>query len=220
VRAAIVVAGCVGASIFLYFTLPMQINNWWYVYPRELTVACFLALGLVPDLPRAIFPRVALAALLGVAAVPMARLVARNYAVFDAATRDFDEITRDLPQAPRLLYLVFDHTGSTRTVSPFIHLPAYVQAEKGGMLSYHFAIYGASPLAYRPREGRESIVPPPTPPRWEATPEAFDVLERGRFFDWFLVRKADPPDDCFEADPTIVLDRHVGTWWLYRRQAQ
>jgi hypothetical protein len=196
----------------------MQINNWWYVYPRELLAACFLALGLAPDLPRAILPRVALAALLGVAAVPMARLVARNYAVFGGATGDFDEITRDLPAAPRLLYLVFDHTGSNRTTSPFTHLPAWVQAERGGALSYHFAIYGASPLAYRPREGRESIVPPPTPPHWETTPEAFDVLERGRFFDWFLVRKADPPDGYFEADPTIVLDRHVGTWWLYRRQ--
>jgi hypothetical protein len=80
-------------------------------------------------------------------------------------------------------------------------------------------MYGALPMVYRPREGRESIVPPPTPPSWEATPEAFDVLDRGRFFDWFLVRKPSRPDDVFAADPAIVLESHVGLWWLYRRRA-
>jgi hypothetical protein len=60
-------------------------------------------------------------------------------------------------------------------------------------------------------------VPPPTPPRWESTPEAFDVLDRGRFFDWFLVRREDSPDAIFAADPAIVLESHVGKWWLYRR---
>jgi hypothetical protein len=81
----------------------------------------------------------------------MALVVARNYALWEPATRDFDAMTRALPQAPRFLYLIFDHSGSTRTVSPFKHLPAYVQAEHGGSVSHHFAIYGASPLAYRPR---------------------------------------------------------------------
>jgi hypothetical protein len=219
VRAAVVVLGCALGSLVLYFTLPMSINDWWYVYPREVTVACFVALALLPDLPRAKGLRAALVGAAALASFPMAVVVARNYAAWEPATRDFETITRDLPQAPKLLYLIFDHSGSTRTVSPFTHLPAYVQAERGGSLSHHFAMYGASPFLYRPREGRESIVPPPTPPRWEATPEAFDVLDRGRFFDWFLVRRADCPDAIFDADPEIVLERHEGEWWLYRRLA-
>ncbi len=216
-RAALVALGCAGASLLLFVTLPMAIGDWWYVYPRESTVACFLALALIPDLPRTGVLRAALVGAMAVAPLPMVAVVTRSYAAFDEPTRDFDTITRGLPLAPRLLYLIFEHSGSNRTVSPFIHLPAYVQAELGGALSYHFAIYGASPLAYRPREGRESIVPPPTPPSWESRPEAFDVLDRGRFFDWFLVRRRDDPAPLFEADPSIVLDRHVGLWWLYRR---
>ncbi len=217
-RAALIGAGCAAASLLLFLTLPMQINDWWYVYPREATAACFLALALLPDLPRARGLRAALVTATAAASLPMVMVVARNYAAFEPATRDFEAITRDLPQAPKLLYLIFDHSGSTRTVSPFTHLPAYVQAERGGSLSHHFAIYGASPLLYRPREGRETIVPPPTPPRWEATPQAFDVQERGRFFDWFLVRRKERPDELFEADPTIVLSRNAGLWWLYRRR--
>jgi hypothetical protein len=218
VRAALVGLGCAATSLLLYLVLPMKIGDWWYVYPREATAACFLGLALLPDLPRARGLRALLVAATAAASLPMIGVVARNYAAWDPATRDFEAITRGLPLAPKLLYLVFDHSGSTRTQSPFTHLPAYVQAERGGSLSYHFAIYGASPLLYRPRERREDIVPPPTPPRWEETPEAFDVLDRGRFFDWFLVRRPERPDAIFAADPTIVLEKNEGAWWLYRRR--
>jgi hypothetical protein len=217
-RAMVIVLACVLGSLVLFLSLPMAIGDWWYVYPREATAVCFLGLGLLPNLPRGRALRAGLVAATAAASLPMVVVVADNYAAWDPATRDFDAITHDLPQAPKLLYLIFDHTGSTRTVSPFTHLPAYVQAERGGTLSYHMSIYGASPLYYRPREGRESIVPPPTPPRWEATPEAFDVATRGRFFDWFLVRRVERPDEIFEADPAIVLERNAGDWWLYRRR--
>ena len=41
--------------------------------------------------------------------------------------------------------------GSGAINTPFIHLPAYVQAERGGWLSFQFATWGASPVVYRPR---------------------------------------------------------------------
>jgi hypothetical protein len=218
-RAAMIGLGCAGTSLVLYLVLPMKIGDWWYVYPREATAACFLSLALLPDLPRARGLRAILAAATALASLPMIGVVARNYAAWDPATRDFEVITREMPLAPKLLYLIFDHSGSTLSASPFKHLPAYVQAERGGSLSYHFAIYGASPLLYRPRERREDIVPPPTPPCWEDTPEAFEVLDRGRFFDWFLVRRPERPDAIFAADPSIVLEKNAGAWWLYRRVA-
>jgi hypothetical protein len=218
-RVAVVASACAGGSLLLFLVLPMKIGDWWYVYPREATAACFFGLALMPDLPRRRALREPLALAVAAASFPMALVVTRNYAAFDAATDDFAAITHPLPLAPKLLYLIFDHSGSNRTNSPFVHLPAYVQAERGGSLSHHLAIFGASPLHYRPREGRESVIPPPTPPCWEWTPEKFEVLERGRFFDWFLVRRADPPDAIFAADPAIVLSRHVGSWWLYERRA-
>jgi hypothetical protein len=213
----VVPIGAALSSLAMFVTLPMWIGDWWYVYPREATVALFFALGLVPNLPRQPAMRGIAALLACLAPVPAMIVVAQNYQVFDEGTRDFYAITRKIPMAPRLLYLVFLHTGSNRTVSPYVHLPAWVQAEKGGWLSFHFNKFGASPVPYWPREGRETVVPPPTPPLWEGTPDKFDVLTLGRFFDWFLVRKTWAPDEYFDDDPSIERVSHIGTWWLYRR---
>jgi hypothetical protein len=217
-RGTLVALAAAAASLALYLTLPMKIGDWWYVYPREATAASFLALAALPDLPRAPLLRAVALGLIFAAPLPLARVVARNYAAWNAATADYDAIVTDIPKAPRLLYLIFDHSGSTRTTSPFTHLPAYVQAERGGWLSYHFAIYGASPIDYRRDPAHAAVIPPPTPPVWEARPELFEVLERGRFFDWFLVRKAEAPGALFEADASIEEVSHRGTWWLYHRR--
>jgi hypothetical protein len=219
VGVTIVPLACALVFLALFLVLPMQIGVWWYVYPREATAAAFVALGALPDLPRARWLRAALVVGLAGAACVMGRVVVRNYEAFDRATADFQTITRAIPKAPKLLYLVFDHSGSTRNNTPFIHLPAYVQADKGGWLSFHFAVWGASPLAYRDPREPGAVVPPPVPNRWEWRPDLFDVRTRGKFFDWFLVRRRSSPDALFRADPTIERVEHVGTWWLYRRRA-
>lgn len=217
--ALLVPLACAAVFLVLFLVLPMEIGLWWYVYPREATAAAFLFLGVFPDLPRSFLPRAVLAGALASAGLGVTAVVTKNYAVFDRATDDFAAITKQIPRAPRLLYLVFDHAGSTRTNTPFIHLPAYVQAEKGGWLSFHFATWGALPFPYRPRDQPGAVVPPPVPLRWEWTPQAFNVTRNGAFFDWFLVRRGASPDALFQADPTIERVDHVGTWWLYRRRA-
>jgi hypothetical protein len=209
---------CAAVFLGLFLVLPMQMGVWWYVYPREATAAAVVALGAFPDLPRALWLRAPLAAALAVGGLGVAGVVVDNYARFDPVTRDFAAIVRQIPRAPRLMYLIFDHGGSTRTTTPFIHLPAYVQAEQGGWLGFHFAVWGASPIVYRPRDQPGAVVPPPVPLRWEWTPQAFDVRRNGAFFDWFLVRQAWSPDALFAADRGIERVDHVGTWWLYRRR--
>jgi len=216
--ALIVPLGCAAVFLGLFLVLPMEIGLWWYVYPREATAAVFLLLGAFPDLPRSILLRAPLASALASAGLGVSAVVTKNYAVFGKATDDFAAITQQIPRAPRLLYLVFDHGGSTRTTTPFIHLPAYVQAEKGGWLSFHFATWGTLPIQYRPRDQPGAVVPPSVPLRWEWTPQAFNVAQRGAFFDWFLVRRGASPDAIFQADPSIERVDHVGTWWLYRRR--
>jgi len=209
------------ALVFLggFLILPMEIGLWWYVYPREATAALFLALGAFPDLPTARWLRAPIVLGLAAAAVAMAAVVVDNYRRFDPATEDFHRITRHIPQAPKLLYLIFDHRGSTRTTTPFIHLPAWVQAERGGWLSFHFSVWNSSPLGYRDPREPGAVVPPPVPLRWEWTPQKFHVKQHGAFFDWFLVRHPSSPDHLFRADPTIERVQHAGTWWLYRRRA-
>ncbi len=215
--AFLVPLSCAAVFLLLYLVLPMSIGTWWYVYPREATAACFLLLGVVPDLPRPLALRAPLAGALAVAALGITAVVSKNYALFDRATDDFAVIIKQIPIGPKLMYLVFDHSGSTRTTTPFIHLPAYVQAEKGGWLSFHFATWGTAPIQYRSPDEPGAVLAPPAPERWEWRPDLFDVTRDGPFFDLFLVRNRTAPDYLFKADPTIHRVDHQGTWWLYSR---
>jgi hypothetical protein len=213
-----VVVACAAVFLGLFLTLPMQMGLWWYVYPREATAALFVALAAFPDLPKSAWLRVPFLVALVFPLAGVARVVEKNYARFDRATADFDQVAKAIPMAPKLLYLIFDHRGSTRQTTPFIHLPAYIQAEKGGWLSFHFAVMGGSPMSYRSPAERGAVVPPPVPLRWEWTPQAFDVKRHGSFFEWFLVRADRAPDSLFKRDPSIVEVTHAGTFWLFRRK--
>lgn len=213
--ATLVPLACAAVFFYLFLTLPMEIGIWWYVYPREVVSAAFLALAVLPGLPKNSVLKLASVAAISVGALGFAAVSASGYAAFGKATEDFERIQKDIPRAPKLLYLVFDHSGSNRTGAPFIHLPAWIQAEKGGWLSFHFSVWGASPLKFRTDD--RAVVAPPVPLRWEWTPQKFRVAEHGAFFDWFLVRSEPSPDALFRDDATIVRVAHEGTWWLYKR---
>ena len=200
--------------VFAFLMLPMRIGMWWYVYPREVTPALYILFAVVPDMPRSGFARFALVSTLAVFAGRIGYHVALQYHAFEQNTADFRAVVQKIPQAPRLLYLVFSHDGSTRSITPYIHLPAWVQAEKGGALSFHFIGWGHNPVAYRKDSPH---VPPPVPEHWEWRPNWFDVRSRGAWFDWFLVRRYNDPSGLFAADPNIRLVAHENTWWLYRR---
>lgn len=217
VGAGLVPLACAAVFIVLFLVLPMQIGVWWYVYPREATAAAFIAIAAFPSLPRPPLARAPFVVALAIAALAYGSFVSRSYAAFDAQTADFSAIVQRIPPAPRLLYLIFDHGGSARAQTPFIHLPAYVQAERGGFLSFNFAAWGASPMVFRSPAEPGAVVPPPTPNRWEWLPTLFKVRQHGRFFDWFLVRSQTSPDHLFHDDPQISRVDHIGKWWLYKR---
>ncbi|MCB9579714.1 MAG: hypothetical protein H6717_21975 [Polyangiaceae bacterium] len=203
-----------GGFVLTYLMLPMRIGPWWYVYPREATTALFIGLAVVPDMPRAWWLRLPLVALVAVAVSRIGFLVAEQYYDFNKATADFQRIEKLVPKDAKLMYLVFDHDGSSRRTTPFIHLPAWIQAEKGGALSFHFVGWNHSPIRYRKDDPN---VPPPVPDRWEWTPYRFQVLKHGKWFDEFLIRQHSNPSARLAADPSIHLVAHEGSWWLYRR---
>jgi hypothetical protein len=215
----LVVLGCAGAFFLLFMKLPMSAGLWWYIYPRESVATALLALGFLPDLPRISVVRIAAVLMLAYAPLRLTSAVVENYREFNRVTEDFHQITQKIPVGPKLMYLVFDHGGTKKKNTPFIHLPAYVQAEKGGWLSFHFSTFGGSPLTYHEPKKPGAVIPPAVPLRWEWTPQRFRVLENGRFFDWFLVRNPTSPAHLFRPDPTIVPIDHVGSWWLYRRES-
>ena len=220
VGAWLVAASCTAVFLGLFFTLPMSIGVWWYVYPREATAAVYMAVALLPGLPRSLPWRAGLTAVMMAAALAYGQFVTANYRDFNAQTDDFAKIAAQIPRAPRLMYLIFDHGGSARQTTPFIHLPAYIQAERGGYLGFNFAWWGAAPVVFRDPRDPEAVLPPPMPTRWEWQPNLFKVKEHGPFFDWFLVRSGRSPDPIFKDDPTIRRVDHVGMWWLYRRGSE
>jgi len=203
------------AFLLAYLVLPMSIGIWWFVYPREITTAAYIGLAAMPDMPKNWWLRLPLLAVMAWATARMAFITATHWHGSDAANADFAAIVRQIPDAPKLMYLVFDHSGSTRRVTPYIHMPAWVQAEKGGWLSFHFVGWDVLPIRYR---AGSPAVPPATPERWEWTPERFDLQTNGAFFDTFLVRSPSATDNLFTADPTIRRIGHEGRWWLYRRE--
>ncbi len=218
VPAHAVVGLAIAVFLCMYLMLPMEMGIWWYVFPREITAAVYLVPALLPNLPRRTWAHLGFAVWSAIGIAPLGELVADAHRDFSATTVHFREIVRELPMAPKLLYLVYDHHGSRARMSPYVHLPAYVQAERGGWLSFHIAQMDTYPIRYRDRSDPDAVVPPPTPLRWEWTPRRFQLEEHGEFFDWFLVRRVAPPDELFAADPTIHRVAHFDDWWLYHRE--
>lgn len=207
-----------GGHLLAYFTLPARVGEWWYVFPRELPAAWFILLGALPDLPKRRSVQLGIVALIGLGSGRMALFVAERWRAFDRETADFREIAANLPPAPKLAYLVIDHglpgKAGEKRHSALVHLPAWIQAERGGWLSFHFAGWRIFPIWYRTGA---ADTPPQVPRDWEWNPSWFRVNEQGRFFDWFLVRLADDPAPIFASDPGVQLVERRGSWWLYRR---
>jgi hypothetical protein len=197
-----------------YLMLPMEMGSWWGVFPREAFAALLVAGALFPDLPRQAWLRTLALAVIAWAGIRQALLVAAAFHHFQVETADFRGIMAGIPPAPRLGYMIFDRDDSVCALTPYVHLPAWVQAEKGGSLSFHFVSNNQSPIRYR---RNSAAVPPPTPRDFEWNPQLFDVGTRGRFFDTFLVRSLAPPTELFAKDLSIRLVDHQGAWWLYHR---
>lgn len=205
-------AGClVGYLIF-----PMRYGDWWYVFPRQATAALYFFLPVLPDLPRERWLRWPMVAAVLIVCARMSLFVSERWARFEDATQDFRSIAQRIPDSPRLLYLVFDHGDIEKRESPFVHLPTWIQTEKGGALSFHFAALGFYPARYRENA---SAVPPAVPVDWEWTPQRFRVLEHGPWFDTFLIRnRRGDPSSLLAADPDIEFVTREGSWYLYKRR--
>jgi hypothetical protein len=128
-----------------------------------------------------------------------------------------DALARAKP-GRRLLGLIYDRGSAVVRLPAYLHAHAYYQARRGGLAAYSFAELPKSPVRYRP-----GLEPPPFPPRFEWTPEAFDPGRHGKYFDYFLVRTrpGQPAPRLFpEGDPEAARPVFEGPRWkLYAKPA-
>lgn len=115
--------------------------------------------------------------------VETARVHLAEFARTDSEMGELDEALAHTKPGRRLLGLVHDRGSEVVLLPIYLHAHAYYQARVGGLSCYSFAELPKSPVRFRP--GAE---PPPFPPRFEWTPEAFEADRYGAFFDYFLVR--------------------------------
>ncbi len=209
VGVTLVPLACAGVFFAMFVTLPLFIGSWFYVFPREATATVVVLCGASPDLPRVPWLRVPLFAAMCLGALLVSHEARLHYAEYAEESEQFYALTRPIPRGAKLFYHIADHTGTNRTTSPFSHMAAYVQAEKGGWLSWSFAVWNHAPVMYR-KADEPGVVPLPPYPRW-------DPQREKPFYDWILVRDSISPDRHFTHDPNIRLVDHRGKWWLFHR---
>ena len=217
-RSHLLVAACAAGFLVLYLIFPTWIGNWFYVYPRAITSAVVVGLALIPNLPSHGLVRLGFVLIVGVALVPVSRHVAEAHVEFAETTDGMWELSEELPHAPKLQYLIFNHSGAKIHQTPYVHLPAYLQAVHGGWLGWQFAWLGGSPLRFPDRDEPGAGVPPGPDAPWVWHPRQFEVNDEGAFFDWFLVRSKKDPKRFLAKDESIVFVRRKGKWWLFKRQ--
>lgn len=118
-----------------------------------------------------------------VLSVQTARVHATEFERTDSEMGELDEALARTKPGRRLLGIIYDRGSEVVGLPAYLHAHQYYQARVGGLAGYSFAELPKSPIRYRP-----GLEPPPFPPRFEWTPEAFDAARYGSFFDYFLVR--------------------------------
>jgi hypothetical protein len=203
-----------GLNFALYWVLPTHTETAYFVHFRHALLAVALLPMLASDRELRDSP-IASGALL-------AALTALTFAVhwshlvrFDREARPFERVVEKLPDAPKLYFLSWDRDGSVVQTNPYHHFHAYVQARRGGIISFSFPeMFWNIPLRMRDDAGV-----PERKKHSEWRPWLYDYDTVGYFYDYVLVRTSREehrgveelekfPYELFFADPP---------WELYRR---
>ena len=133
---------------------------------------------------------------------------------FDREARGFDDVIAQLPDAPRVYFLNQDVSGSVIETYAYLHFHAYIQARRGGLISFSFPeLFWNIPVRLREDAG----IPVPTEES-EWSGQNFYYNEVGNFYDFVLVRGpekrpgvdplADSPYERIYSNPPWELYQH------------
>jgi hypothetical protein len=180
--------GCVVA----YYVLPSSYDWIWPINARFPLLALLLLPFWLPTAVRApnkplrwvyeITHWATLAALV-VSAVGVTSTARTAFDGFARELDGFDEILSEIPEGQRVVTLVFERGSRHIGFSPFLHIGAYVQAERGGVAFFSFNDFPQSPVRFN-----EDNRPPRVGPRWEWKPERVRPDRDLGWFDYLLVR--------------------------------
>jgi hypothetical protein len=201
----------------LYCVVPKVFIATWFVFERFPPWVMLFAVAATPILRREAtqkFSDVAIALALA-AGLNTVWHLAR---IPDEA--DASAILDDIPPNRRVLAVTWSNHGDPIILREmWVHLLAYYQARKPGLIGYSFAKFESMPVHYR-----MDVAPPKVPGGLEWDARKYDPnTAYGRFFDLVLVRTPDdapreePADRTFgdfAEDATLI--SHRGRFWLYR----
>lgn len=94
-----------------------------------------------------------------------------------------DDVLEAIPYGKKVATLVFDRGSRFVSFSPFLHVGAYYQAERGGVSYFSFNDFPQSPVRFLPADR-----PPKAKPRWEWRPESVRPDDELGWFDYVIVR--------------------------------
>jgi hypothetical protein len=166
----------------------------------------FAALRDAPSPDRRVARAITVAAAVGWMAVLTVR-----FAGFDGEMAPAERVWRQMEPSRRFTTLVYEPRSKfVRGPLSFVHVAAWAQAERGGVLDTSFTQYVNLPVQYRP--GRK----PPHTEGVELNPQLFDWETDGTA-EYFLVHSPPPGYVLTRAPVPLVLVARDGDWRLFRR---
>jgi len=139
-------------------------------------------------------------------------LAVRHQAV-DVDARQFDGLLTKMEPNKRVLSLSFLRENERVIGAPFLHFPAWYQAEKGGVLGFSFAVFFPEIVRYRPGHAPRMTM------HLEWEPQLFQWARDGDY-DYFVVHAATDLGRVLfaRANAPVTLELQAGRWWLYRKR--
>jgi hypothetical protein len=202
----------------LYCVVPKVFIATWFIFERFPTFVWVFAVAAAP-IAIGSFP---LQRFLKPLAVAVAAAAALNTVLHLARIPDETDasaIIDEIPEGKKVIAVTWSNTGHPVILREmWVHLLAYYQARRPGLIAYSFAKFESMPVHYALGK-----VPPVIPGGMEWDGSKYDPFAAyARYWDTVLVRT---PDDAPQADPrhrtfrsaagAVRLLAHHGRFWLY-----
>lgn len=194
----------------LYFAAPVTVKGVWAVSTRiPLVAASALVLLLNLNVRRA-WAHLVFVPMLVLACVH-AHYVRDRFEAFQEEVGPLDEVLAAIPDGQKVYSLIYSNGSEAAGGAAFVHFGCYYMLAHGGLTSFSFAQYPATPITHR-----NISEFPHTGFRTEWSPNRFRYELYGQSYDYFLVRDANPARRLRSAEPNVELVLQAGQWAVFR----